>query len=96
MTGAPTPQQISVIVLGERGRLPHVTLLACTVYPDRIEAQAYLVHAPLKRPRTLSRMAHTASGWAVGRNPLKARLPKLMAGLELHTPITLPITRKGL
>ncbi|CAM4237742.1 hypothetical protein [Deinococcus marmoris] len=85
-----------LIVLGERGHSPHVLLLGCTVHPDRIEARAHIVQAPLRRGRTLSRMAEGQAGWTVPRGGLRARVPRLAeAGVYLHTPITVMLTRRG-
>ncbi|MVN88765.1 hypothetical protein GO986_18665 [Deinococcus sp. HMF7620] len=90
-----------LIVLGERGRRPQLSLLGCTVHADRIEAQGYILHAPLKRGKTLARMRKVAHGWEVLRGALQARAPRLMPPEEqqgvvsLHAGLTLPITRKG-
>ncbi|MBZ9752724.1 hypothetical protein K7W42_17930 [Deinococcus sp. HMF7604] len=93
--------QIPLIVLGERGRLPQLSLLGCTVHPDRIEAQGYILHAPLKRGKTLARMQKAAHGWGVPRGALQARAPRLMppegqaGAVSIHAGLTLPITRQG-
>lgn len=85
-----------LIVLGERGHSPHVLLLGCTVHPDRIEAKAYTVMAPLRRGRTLSAMTRGEAGWTLPRGALRAKVPRLAeAGHHLHTPITVALVRQG-
>ncbi|OLV20223.1 hypothetical protein [Deinococcus marmoris] len=85
-----------LIVLGERGRTPHLLLLGCTVHADRIEARAYIAHAPLRRARTLDGMQKGEGGWTVPRGGLRARVPRLAEeGIFLHTPITVMLVRRG-
>ncbi|GGS13687.1 hypothetical protein [Deinococcus knuensis] len=88
--------QEPLIVLGERGRLPQLALLGCTVHDDRIDAKGFILYAPLKRARTLARLQQTAGQWSVPRGALLARAPRLTdPQVSLHTGLTLPITRRG-
>lgn len=102
--------QEPLIVLGERGRLPQLALLGCTVFEDRIEAKGYILYAPLPRARTLARMRPHGGTWTVPRGALLARAPRLLTPLDstdpqgkrrlpgvisLHAGLTLPITRRG-
>ena len=94
--------EVAVIVLGERGHLPQLTLLACTVHEDRIEAQGYILHRAVPRGRLLPRMVKDASGrWQVPRGALLARVARLMppkgqeGQISLHAPLTVPLARRG-
>lgn len=96
------PEEVAVIVLGERGHLPQLTLLACTVHEDRIEAQGYILHRAVPRGRLLPRMAKDAAGrWQVPRGALLARVPRLLppqgqiGHVSLHVPLTVPLVRRG-
>lgn len=97
------PEEVAVIVLGERGHLPQLTLLACTVHEDRIEAQGYILHRAVPRTRLLPRMTRTgATGpWLVARGALLARVPRLLppqgqtGHVSLHVPLTVPLARRG-
>ena len=95
------PREVAVIVLGERGHLPQLTLLACTVHEDRIEAQGYILHRSVPRARLLPRMEKGAGGWQVPRGALLAHVPRLMppsgqtGQVSLHTPLTVPLARRG-
>lgn len=91
-----------VIVLGRAGHLPQLTLLACTVFEDRIEAQGYVLHRPLLRGRALSGMVKgTAGGWQVARGALRARVPRLVppdgqpGQVSIHQGLTVPLVRRG-
>ncbi|GGM39892.1 hypothetical protein GCM10008956_15400 [Deinococcus arenae] len=85
-----------LIVLGERGRLPQLALLGCTIFEDRIEAKGFILYAPLKRGRTLARMQKAAHGWTVPRGALLARAPRLPhPQVSLHAGLTLPLARRG-
>jgi hypothetical protein len=93
---------VAVIVLGERGRAPHLTLLACTVHEDRIEAQGYILHRPLLRGRALASMTRGEAGpWQVLRGALRARVPRLVppgggqGQVSLHQGLTVPLVRRG-
>ncbi|MFW8627631.1 hypothetical protein [Deinococcus sp. ME38] len=102
--------QEPLIVLGERGRLPQLALLGCTVFDDRIEAKSFILYAPLHRARTLARMQLQGGTWTVPRGALLARASRLITPLDstdpqgkrrltgmvsLHVGLTLPITRRG-
>ncbi len=96
------PEEVAVIILGERGHLPQLTLLACTVHEDRIEAQGYILHRAVSRARLLPRMAKDAAGhWQVPRGTLLARVPRLLppqgqtGHVSLHVPLTVPLARRG-
>lgn len=96
------PEEVAVIVLGQAGHLPQLTLLACTVHDDRVEAQAYILHRALHRGRILPGMAKDAGGrWQVPRGGLLARVPRLVPPMgqkgevSLHSPLTVPLVRRG-
>ena len=95
--------EVAVIVLGERGHLPQLTLLACTVHEDRIEAQGYTLHRAGPRPRVLPRMTRdtTMAPWQVLRGALLVRVPRLLppkgqeGQISLHQSLTVPLVRRG-
>lgn len=96
------PGEVAVIVLGQAGYLPQLTLLACTVHDDRVEAQGYVLHRALHRGRILPGMVKDAAGqWQVPRGGLLARVPRLLppqgqtGHVSLHTPLTVPLVRRG-
>lgn len=85
-----------LIVLGERGRLPQLSLLGCTIFEDRIEAKGFILHAPLKRGRTLARLRKVGQEWTVPRGALLARVPRLTdSQVSLHRGLTLTLARRG-
>lgn len=88
--------QEPLIVLGERGRLPQLALLGCTIFEDRIEAKGFILYAPLRRGRTLARMQQAAGHWRIPRGALLARVPRLPdPQVSLHAGLTLPLARRG-
>lgn len=95
------PQEVAVIVLGERGHLPQLSLLACTVHEDRIEAQGYILHRAVPRARVLPGMQKAPGGWQVPRGALLARVPRLLppkgeeGQISLHQSLTVPLVRRG-
>ena len=88
-------------MLGQAGHLPQLTLLACKVFQDRIEAQGYVLHRPLLRGRVLSGMVKGEAGWQVTRGALRARVPRLVppgdgqGQVSLHQGLTVPLVRRG-
>lgn len=95
------PREVAIIVLGRSGHLPQLTLLACTVFEDRIESQGYVLHRPLLRGRTLSGMVKGSAGWQVARGALRARVPRLVppgngqGQVSIHQGLTVPLMRRG-
>lgn len=94
-------EEVAVIVLGQAGHLPQLTLLACTVHDDRVEAQGYILHRALHRGRILPGMEKGPGGWQVPRGGLLARVPRLVPSkdqsgqVSLHVPLTVPLVRRG-